>query len=53
MILFEANITGVHSSITRKSEKALMISSIPIPFKSPQVIPIFGLVAVFIGHDCL
>jgi hypothetical protein len=53
MILFEAKITGVHSSNKRVSEKAFMMSSIPMPFKSPQEIPIFGLLVGFIDRDYL
>ena len=44
MDLLEAKITGVHCSRMRLSEKVLMISSMPIPFRSPQEIPMMGFV---------
>jgi hypothetical protein len=47
----DPNITGVQKSKRRESEKVLMISSIPIPLMSPQLIPIIDFGAVCISKN--
>ena len=48
MTLLLAKITGVHISTIRASAKVFMISSGPIPFRSPQVIPMTGFCLLLI-----
>lgn len=43
MTLLLAKTTGVQKSRNRLSERVFMISSVPIPLRSPQVNPITGL----------
>ena len=42
MDLLLAKMTGMMKSKIRLSDSDLMINSMPIPFKSPQVKPIIG-----------